>query len=614
MATVAPPHPLMKPTTARNSKEKQPRPKPTPQVPVAPAPPKKDLLHVPSALADAKRHQPPPQPEAKKLSRRSSKPIFDWFHRKLAGTVRARRASETGRGRGGTVTGGPEKRRPALPDSFNTLARVQSTPSRGRSSGDNGYRRRSHGIESPAPPIQPTVSLDDDLDSSSGEERRDVSTYRSSLARESMWSPTSNLEADDDASVRPLPPSSPPSPSPSRSSSSYLSDPRTFRSLAASTKPTTLLSVDLANGMAHIAQAPLTPGSTFQRLSPNTWSGAGSGGAGSISFSALPVSATPSQSASNSADQTAPLQAPQHTTYHPRNNPRPSSPPLDNASVLTLASYAFGIPGSRPVGDTTSISQLSHFGGSRVGVEDRSSHFGLGEDLDVDKDWDASVRALRPRSSRRSSWESEASGWSAKWGNGSTMGIPSTPSALRDRSIWTSSIKTGQLSTENADDDDDCTSASPETKDASPISSPIEDERASAQGASIQVTPSVSTDSNDEPKDTLPTPKVCPATLVQPPTPSTPGSGIEASVVPAYPPENKSEGVPADGSAKTPEGSPADSSEAETNTGAKKPFHLPFDEELRNLEPPLASPGDAQSMATSEANDVWHSAPSTPLI
>ncbi len=96
----------------------------------------------------------------------------------------------------------------------------------------------------------------EDLDSTSDQS----SVSRRDSGRDSMWSPASALEADEDASLRPLPPSSPPSPSPSRSSSSYLSNPRTFRSIAASTKPTTLLSIDLhGNGMAHIAQAPVTP-------------------------------------------------------------------------------------------------------------------------------------------------------------------------------------------------------------------------------------------------------------------------------------------------------------------------------------------------------------------
>ncbi|KAH9978025.1 hypothetical protein BGW80DRAFT_788969 [Lactifluus volemus] len=269
-----------------------------------------------------------------------------------------------------------------------------------------------------------------------------------------MWSPTSNLEADEDASLRPLPPSSPPSPSPSPSltSSSYLSNTRTFKSMAASTKPTTLLSVDLAGGMAHIAQAPPTPGTT-SRIPAHLWSNQTGSGAGSISFSALPPSPTSSYSHSVRLDGTHPLQAPQHTTHHPRNNPRPSSPPLDNASVLTLASSAFGIPGARMgllggTNDATSFSHFSHFGGgSRLGAEDRSSHIIMGDDLDVeggDRDANASVRALRPRSSRRGSWESEASGWSASLGNG--LVAPGTPVAIKEKSLRSLSITTGHIS------------------------------------------------------------------------------------------------------------------------------------------------------------------------
>ena len=44
---------------------------------------------------------------------------------------------------------------------------------------------------------------------------------------------------------------------------------------------------------------------------------------------------------------------------------------------------------------------------------------------------DASVRALRPRSSRRGSWESEASGWSAR------------VAMVKERSLKASSFKTG---------------------------------------------------------------------------------------------------------------------------------------------------------------------------
>lgn len=91
-----------------------------------------------------------------------------------------------------------------------------------------------------------------------------------------------------------------------------------------------------------------------------------------------------------------------------------------------------------------------------------AGHVGDG-DLDLDggaeREVDASVRALRPRSSRRGSWESEASGWSARVGGSaggaasSLMGLrPGTPSALRDRSLWTgTSVRTGGWLNDQAD-------------------------------------------------------------------------------------------------------------------------------------------------------------------
>jgi len=423
-------------------------------------------------LGEIRPQNPPVQghPQLKKLGRRSSKPILDWFQRKLGGTVRTRRASDVALAHGRVVNGDHgtstrEKRRPGHTDGSRELSRVQSTPSRGRLSTEPDIRRlsqvtpltlpsRSAGVPGT---INDATSVLDDT-----EVRGDVSTYRSSYARDSMWSPTSNLEADEDASLRPLPPSSPPSPSPSRSSSSYLSNPRTFASMAASTKPTTLLSVDLTGGMAHIAQAPPTP-LTGPRIPAHLYPNPGGPLGGSISFFALPPSPASSFSTSARLD-VHPVQAPQHTTHHPRNNPRPSSPPLDNASMLTLASSAFGIPGARigvsgGTNDATSFSHFSQFGGSRMGAEDRSSHI-IGDDLDVegDRDFDASVRALRPRSSRRGSWESEASGWSARLGNGTTTGSGSgTPAPIKEEKSFRSlSIKTGQLSMEvpgNADDE-----------------------------------------------------------------------------------------------------------------------------------------------------------------
>ena len=128
--------------------------------------------------------------------------------------------------------------------------------------------------------------------------------------------------------------------------------------------------------------------------------------------------------------------------------------------MLTLASSAFGVPGARlgvlgSANDATSFSHFSQFGGSRLGAEDRSSHFILGDDLDIegDRDGDASVRALRPRSSRRGSWESEASGWSASLGNGGVAGLCHGGPA--GKSLRSLSVKTGQMSATNEDDDGD---------------------------------------------------------------------------------------------------------------------------------------------------------------
>ncbi|THH17628.1 hypothetical protein EW146_g3228 [Bondarzewia mesenterica] len=461
-------------TTPRNSKDKQPHPRALQSLASPTTDTHTEQLPM-SPISQPLTAQQPQQSQSqtKKIARRSSKPIIDWFQRKLAGTVRPRRASESIRGRnhGGTNVSGRDKRRPPLPDNFRELTRVQSTPSRGRGSSDHDVRRSAHTDDVSSRPAPISLNGDEPESIVDAEAHGDFSTYRSSLARESMWSPTSNLEADEDASVRPIPPSSPPSPSPSRSSASYLSDPRTFKSMAASTKPTTLLSVDLTNGMAHIAQAPPTPAtSPAPRIPSHVRSSSGVGGStgGSITFSALPPS--PSSSVHNSLNfnaQTAghhnvlthALQAPQHTTHHPRNNPHPSSPPPDNASVLTLASSAFAFPGARigVVGgttDTVSLSHLSHFGGSRFGAEDRSSHFVLGDEFDAEGEVDASVRALRPRSSRRGSWESEVSGWSARLGNGSVVGIgPGTPSMLGGRSLWSASLKTGGRFRGNDDDD-----------------------------------------------------------------------------------------------------------------------------------------------------------------
>jgi hypothetical protein len=438
---------------------------------------KKELLPAPPP---SKQPEPPAtQSSMKKITRKSSKPIITWFQRKLAGTVRARRASDGDALRAQRVSGTrpslKEHRRrssiPAVPPLPG--AQINEKTAKGPKSQP---RIVTNGV---AGTKRNTISLDGSDDFSSIHDGRTIDSaddYRSSYARESLWSPASLSvrEADEDASVRPLPPSAPPSPSPSHSSSSYLSDPRTFASMAASTKPTTVLSVDLTGGMAHIAQAPPTPTVPAYRLGTHarSHSSAPSTG-GSITFSALPPTSSPTPPSSSSAHGPAPaspgaqvaaLHAPRHTTYHPRNNPRPSSPPPDDASMLTLASSAFAMPGVRVGANalngrrSLADDSISRFSGA-AGVGDSTSHFVLGEDderlletYDRDGDVDASVRALRPRSSRRGSWESEASGWSVHLG--SAAGLPGTPSALKDRSLWTSaSMRTGTRSVNFTEED-----------------------------------------------------------------------------------------------------------------------------------------------------------------
>lgn len=98
---------------------------------------------------------------------------------------------------------------------------------------------------------------------------------------------------------------------------------------------------------------------------------------------------------------------------------------------------------------------ISHLGGSILGDPEgeNTSQFLLVDDdrLDVDgeRDVDASLRALRPRSSRRGSWDSEVSGWSAKVlgvGPGITVG---------NKNTWTSSSMKigGPVSLEDRDDE-----------------------------------------------------------------------------------------------------------------------------------------------------------------
>ncbi|KIY72881.1 hypothetical protein CYLTODRAFT_440195 [Cylindrobasidium torrendii FP15055 ss-10] len=397
-------------------------------------------------------HAPSHLPHQKKLTARASKPLLHWFQRKIAGTVRSRRDSTHGADKGSNNSPIPLRQT------------TRSVPTQFQPSVTDASQRRT------------TISLNADSDSMHSMEADLASTTddRSSVARDSMWSPTSALEADDDASMRPILPSSPPSPAPSRSSSSYLSNPHTFRSIAASTKPTTLLSIDLhGNGMAHIAQAPVTP--TSYRFShartPSAATNPLSNGVSAVTFSALAPSASPTGERQDSLFPS--VQAPLHTTHHPRNNPRPSSPPLDNASMLTLASSAYAHPSLRPGAITpgTGSAPPSALGPtdaySQYGGSESASQFPLGDDGLDERDVDASVRALRPRSSRRGSWESEVSRWSARIQLGS-------PSLARERSLWTSnSVRTGALSDmEMFDNDKDGSAMGTEVELDEPVDAP----------------------------------------------------------------------------------------------------------------------------------------------
>lgn len=386
-----------------------------------------------------------------KVTRRSSKPLINWFQRKLTPTVKHKPTDEPIPQPSGPSEHLKHVRTVATLPSRSTNAPPPLSLNSGRASSrlDASTKRK-------------TISLNGDDAFSDYPNRDDLSTDSSWVARVSAWSPSSALEADEDASLRPLPPSLPPSPSPSRSSSSFISDSHTFTSMAASTKPTTLLSVDLGGGMAHIAQAPLTPTSQFHRVhgrsSSTTATNNFLGANGSLTFSSFPqapsrptsitLSAAPNTGSSHLA-----VQAPLHTAHHPRNNPRPSSPPLDNASVLTLASSAFGIPGHRGghLPDSSSVApsalggdSVSHFdGGSlRYGDGESTARFLLGDEDRIDEGgFDASVRALRAQSSRRNSWESEASRWSAGLRDGSGQSL------MRQRSGRTTfSMATGAFS------------------------------------------------------------------------------------------------------------------------------------------------------------------------
>ncbi|GAA5910733.1 hypothetical protein JCM8208_003548 [Rhodotorula glutinis] len=367
---------------------------------------------------------------------------------------------------GGSTT----KQRPKLPhhdpsskDGVTTTRTRTESPHRRSSSRSSSRSRRTN----------------DDDDDREGLHRHDPSqrTRGHSVSARSALS-----GADTDASIYAMSPSTR-GPSSIVSSRTVDSSSHDASSLApthksyASTKPTTLLSVDLggAPGANRIAVVPGT-GVGASGTGPG-FLGASAGSAGShgLSFSSsLPATSSPTlaapiptwaaatapfaaalhtqhrhrpSSSSTSSSRSlvylpdgtsldlpdSPTGVPSHTYAHPRNNPHPAFPPADNASVLTLASSSFAPSvmnsgGASVVGDKAGAaagarSSWTSAGGLRAWStrQARSLHGGggsgakslLGAAQGAEADEDASVRALA--GSRRASDESlgSRSTWSA---------------------------------------------------------------------------------------------------------------------------------------------------------------------------------------------------------
>lgn len=103
--------------------------------------------------------------------------------------------------------------------------------------------------------------------------------------------------------------------------------------------------------------------------------------------------------------------------------------------MITLASSAYASAGQRyDIWSGDSQSQLVH---------DNASHSVLEDLLPEEPNLDASVRALRPRSSRHASWDSEISKWS--------MGSPGP----MDRSVRTApSVRIKSAEKEEEEEED----------------------------------------------------------------------------------------------------------------------------------------------------------------
>jgi hypothetical protein len=195
------------------------------------------------------------------------------------------------------------------------------------------------------------------------------------------------------------------------------------------------------------------------------------------------------------------MQVPLHTHHHPRNNPNPSSPPLDNASMLTLASSAYANPTrGNEWADGASLSVSYHYHGD---MDVNSLHLDV-DDVD-DAEAAASLRALRPRSSRRGSWDSFESRWSARVGgagnatpsivSGATraasLGGGSAPAVTRTTNIKIKALEQDGISvsedkTEETFDDDDVEGDRGDGTMDLEKEAGVERERESVESASLQ--------------------------------------------------------------------------------------------------------------------------------
>lgn len=185
-----------------------------------------------------------------------------------------------------------------------------------------------------------------------------------------------------------------------------------------------------------------------------------------------------------------------------------------------------------------------------------TSQYILGDD---DRDVDASVRALRPRSSRRGSWESEASRWSARLQGG--QGTP------KERSLWTSnSMRTGG---DNELEDESSDKASQDG--GSPVSSGPD---ALDLDAVQVVSPSVTSDSELTPRN-----------------PAWPDGGPsihEVLAVPSLLSEESSTDTVAHIAAPTPDNTNEDKAGSEGSSTGKNDASLPDGEGQRSSSTPKA--------------------------